>query len=228
MNATLFIDRKSCENLIIKHYKKSEEKALQFFWNDIIELAIKEKKVIIAHVEDGIFLILYPPMEKDIMIQSAEIAVKTSLNHLLKYGSERIMYSLSETDKYLNFIDGPYWQWLPKEKSKLLKEGEVGSTIYVSLRWLYGYLSKIATDLNATKETPIDEFLQKGIFQATYGKGKSQLNVIRLLIKMVFGGFTKEYFYKIMLSDLKMAEILDKKGKLDSITHMKLGKIPRI
>ncbi len=227
MNPILFIDRKSCEKLISDYYKKSEEKAVQFLWNEMFDLTMKKKEVIIAHVEDGIFFVLLPPMEKSLMEQSAEVGVETVSNHLLKYGDGVIQYSLSETDKYLNVIDTPYWQWLPKEKSKLLKEGEFGSVIYVSFHWLYSYLSKIAMELNETVVTTIDEFLQRGIFYITYGKGGSQMNVTRLLIKMVFGGFTKEYFHKIILYDLKIAEIRRKKGKLDSVTYMNIGKIPR-
>lgn len=201
------IDRGSCEKLVKEYYDKVEICAFQNLWNHMFDILDKEKKMVICHAEKGIFFVLiYKKEEGD---EALKIMTKVAFDELGKFGTFKVAdYNLIDS-KELDFIDQPYDTWLPKKYSKMIDEREVEALVFVSMHWLFGYLSEIVTEIGWAIESSFEDFLNAKL-TVSFNELKGQLTMNRILAKIIFSGFTKEYFHKTFLYNITGLDYLNK------------------
>jgi hypothetical protein len=209
------ISREQLQKTLPKGYEIVGPKVLRKIWELLIDASTAMRGPCIAEIEPtGYYIAVIPPAPS---VELKSIAVTNMMKIFNERTGNKPVFSLSLTGALKGGdISEPYSKWLPLERLKLLDEKGFETAIYLRKDFFVEYAKRIITELggviesqsdssvarrveivketikNDSRWTP-DSFLYYSILNV-----EGIINLDDLVLKMAYGGYTKEYLAAIL------------------------------
>jgi len=190
MDEGYFVAESITRGALSRNYAAVGPSAARGTWVDIINFSIRKRAPVFAEVEPGAYYIgVLPPMKKE------DSSWKKPLAEMVKFTGRKIpgpvtIFHFSDMRKNNEQVEDPPEKWLPPSFAAPMQKGLFGTNILISVPYMVTYMERCLEELGSSS---IHTDMEKGLIVFEH-KGKTfELDIVGLVKRMAFEGFTKEF-----------------------------------
>lgn len=190
MDEGYFVAESITRGALSRNYAAVGPSAARGTWVDVINFSIRKKAPVFAEIEPGAYYIgVLPPVKK------GDNSWKKPLAAMVRFAGRKIsgpatIFHFSDITKNNEEVEDPPWKWLPPSFSAPMQKGLFGTHILLSIPYLTTYMERCLEELGCQK---IDIDMGNGIIVFEHKGRKFELDIVGLVKRMAYQGFTKEF-----------------------------------
>lgn len=193
-----FLSESITRDSLLHNYSSVGPSAARGIWVDILTFSLKKSAPTFAEIEPSSYYIgAVPPSRK------GDRSWKKPLATMLKCCGRKIsspttIFCMHSLSREIPNDESPS-KWLPKAFSMPFEKGIFGTFILLSIPYMFKYLEACATELGCNE---ISTDSETGQLSFMFNGKDFKIDTVRLIKKMAYGGFTKEFLAASLLAYL--------------------------
>ncbi|NYZ60525.1 hypothetical protein H0O01_02395 [Candidatus Micrarchaeota archaeon] len=190
MDEGYFVAESITRGALSRNYAAVGPSAARGTWVDIINFSVRKKAPVFAEIEPGAYYIgALPPVKK------GDNSWKKPIAEMVKFAGRKIsgpvtIFHFSDIKKNKEEVEDPPWKWLPPAFSAPVERGLFGTHILLSVPYLTTYMERCLEELGSSR---IETDIEKGMITFEHREKTFELDIVGLLKRMAYEGFTKEF-----------------------------------